>query len=371
MIDARFRPVIEFLEEYRLQDYFPGAAVSISEKSHILLEAGIGRLEPLDSAPEVQTKTLFDLASLTKPIAVSTAVLMLMEKQLLAFHDPIAMYLPEFKHTDKQDLTVFQLLTHTSGLPAWRPLYIAGHGISLMMQALIETPLETTPGSTVCYSCLGFIILAEIVRRITGSTLSEFCNRTIFLPLQMIDTCFNPLPALRFRIAPTEMGNTYERSMAGLCADRYHGWRSHRLQGEVHDGNSHALYGEGGNAGLFSTVRDVMQFGQWMLNWGTFGQMQLLDAETIRLAITDYTPWSDYHRGLGWQIAHSAYSAGNRLSANAFGHTGFTGTSLWIDPEKQLTVVLLTNRVFFGGDGSRFGAIRGPFHDLIIDCCTK
>ncbi|HPQ41371.1 MAG TPA: serine hydrolase, partial [bacterium] len=232
-------------------------------------------------------------------------------------------------------------------------------------------PLESKPGFRVEYSCLGFVLLAEAIRRQSGLTLASYCERSIFKPLNMRSTLFNPPSKLRHRIAPTEEGNAFERSMAGDSGDQYPNWRVHRLHGEVHDGNAWFAGGEGGNAGLFSTAEDLTRFCRCMLNGGSFDKTRILSRETVEFATRNHTAALNLHRGLGWQMASTTRTAGSRLSLRAYGHTGFTGTSIWIDPEFDLAIVFLTNRIWYGGAGDAFGRFRGALHDTIMESITE
>ncbi len=373
IISQQFKPVIQLLESNR--DYYPGAAVSVlhraGRRSRFLLHTAIGRLEPDPTSPPVTPETLFDLASLTKPIATATAILLLIQKELLRLDSRAGKFLPELENTDKEPITIAQLLTHTSGLPAWKPLYIHGGGVQRIIMEIARTPLEFKPGSIVVYSCPGYILLAEIIRRITGKTLAEFTHESIFAPLDMHRTCFNPDKKLRHSIAPTEFGNEFERILAGEAGLRYKGWRDYRLWGEVQDGNSFAADGEGGNAGLFSTLNDLSHFAEMVLDGGTWNGKTLLKPEIFQQAVTNQTKTLNLGRGLGWQMAETSLSAGTAMSRNAFGHNGFSGTSLWFDPTRRIAVTLLTNRTYYGGDGNRFAKIRAPFHDLVIQCFDR
>ncbi|MBN1296751.1 beta-lactamase family protein [bacterium] len=365
-----FDGVIQRIADWCDQGVTPSAVAGICQhgESHVFCA---GRRFPGDSSSTVTPDTLFDIASVTKPVATTTLVLQIMETGGWTLDTPIASILPECNaDTAKQAITLHHLLTHTSGLPAWQPLYLLAASPATLVESIAGIPLESPPGTRVTYSCLGFLLLGEAIRRFTGETLSTVAANRIFWPLEMHDTQFNPPKSLRFRIAPTELGNAYERTLSGDAGRDNADWRRNRLHGEVHDGNAHFMHGEGGNAGLFSTVPDLIRFGRCMLALGRLNSTGILSMETVRLATMNHTTGLGSHRGLGWQMADSAGSAGTKFSPSAYGHTGFTGTSLWIDPEQDLVVVLLTNRAYFGGSGDQFGRERASFHDAIISAVT-
>jgi serine-type D-Ala-D-Ala carboxypeptidase len=375
MTDSAFRDVAVFLTEHQQDGFYPGAAVSIGLKKtsgfQSLLKSGFGNLEPVPGARAVIPDTIFDLASLTKPIATAFGLLLLKQNGMVDLDRPGSFYLEELRNTDKADIRLIQLLTHTSGLPAWKPLYVNGRGIDRVLKTLVDTPLETLPGTAVSYSCLGYILLGEIIRRIANTTLTKFAQDWIFKPMGMNNTFFNPRDNLNPGIAPTELGNEFERSKAGFESHEFSGWRQYRLRGEVQDGNSHALDGEGGNAGLFSTVNDLSCFAEMMLSSGRSGDRQIIDPELIKYSISNHTSELNSGRGIGWQMAVSSLAVGSSFSLNGYGHNGFTGTSIWIDPDRQVYIILLTNRTYYGGDGTKFGQIRRPFHDLVLKCLDR
>ncbi len=306
-------------------------------------------------------ETLFDLASLTKVVATLPAVLLLVARGLLDLDQPVGELLPALGLQGWQSaVTIRRLLSHTSGLPAWLPLYLHAHGSEAYV-ATIGRLEPAAPGQQVIYSDLNFILLGEVVRAVTGQTIAEFAAAEIFAPLGMHQTLFRPPPSLRPRIAATERGNSYERERVGAHAVGFSRWRQEMIWGEVHDGNAfYGLDGIAGHAGLFSTAADLARYGQFWLHrgsstpgeqlssWGPHGSGHgsiILPASLMEEATRPQAPG----RGLGWMLAHTD-SSGNMLPARgwssaAYGHTGFTGTSLWIEPTLQFVLVLLTNRV--------------------------
>lgn len=306
---------------------FPGAIAIVGTHDGILVERAAGRLDWAPS-PAPNAETLWDLASLTKVVALTTSIMILVEEGRLDLDAPVQRYLPEFRGEHKDRVTVRHLLTHSSGLPAWRPLYKEATSRDDAMAIVLATPLDTTPGARMVYSDLGAILLGEIVARVTGESLDRFAARRIFEPLGMRDTQFRPPATLRRRVAPTEIDP----------------WRQRHLRGEVHDENAYALGGVSGHAGLFSTARDLARFAQALLSGGSLDGVRLV-SDTMLARFTTRQDSALSHRALGWETATGSNSGGHFASSRAFGHTGFTGTSLWIDPERDRFVILLTNRV--------------------------
>lgn len=306
---------------------FPGAAVVVGRRGAAVWEKGFGRLSwEKSSPPVVAGRTIYDLASLTKVVGTTTALMILYDEGRVHLDDPVSKFVPEFSGGDKDRVTVRMLLEHRSGLPAGRDLWRIAHTPTEARQAVIQTPLVRAPGSDYEYSDLGADMLGFVVEAASGRHLDEFLADRVFAPLGMTDTYFRPAASLRDRIAPTEVNPP----------------RGYPLQGEVHDENAYALGGVAGHAGLFSTVADLGVFAQMMLNGGEYNGIRIVADSTVAL-FTRRAPGTT--RGLGWDTCERDGSCGSILSENAYGHTGFTGTSLWIDPDRDLFVVLLTNRV--------------------------
>ncbi len=320
--DTAWAPLRHYLEESVARKAFPGAVVAVGRADTVLFERGFGRLGDDDAARPGPT-TLYDLASLTKVVGLTTLAMMLVEEHTLDLDAPVTRYVPAFV-AGGDSVTVRQLLTHSSGLAAWQPLFREVHSRSEMFARVNATPLEAQPGTRTAYSDLGAILLTEIVEQLMGHRLDTLLAERVFQPLGMADTRFLPPAALRPRIAPTENDP----------------WRGHVLRGEVHDENAAAMGGVSGHAGLFSSAADLVRFAQMLLRGGE----GLVRPETIALFTRAQNP-AFSSRALGWDTPSAGSSAGTRLSARAFGHTGFTGTSIWIDPEQNLFVILLTNRV--------------------------
>ncbi len=325
----------------------PGAVLAVGQHTGVAAIKAFGVANGIGEQRPMTEGTIFDMASVTKPMATATSIMVLLEEGRLRLDDPVIRFFPEFVGEGKETVRIRHLLTHTSGIPAWASTYIACHGPEEVIPYICSLPLEYPTGSKVVYSCLGFILLGELVRRLSGQGLNEFAQERIFTPLAMNRTRFNPPASWRDQIAATEIGNGFEQGMVGPeAATSFKGWRTHLLIGEVHDGNAWGMGGVSGNAGLFSTAHDVARFAMAYLNQGVLDGDRLLSSQTVRAMTTNYTAGLNEHRGLGWSMKDREYSsAGDLFSDRAYGHTGFTGTSLWIDPELDLFVALLTNRV--------------------------
>ncbi len=316
---------------------YPGAALVVGRRDTILFAKGYGHLTWSASSAAVDLdSTMYDLASLTKVIATATSLMLLVERGQVRLDEPVSTYIAELKGPQTAPITVRQLLTHTSGLRADLPepeLNAIRDSAALMARVLRETP-RVTPGTRVIYSDLNAILLGEVVRRVTGESLDTFVAREVFVPLGLHQTMFRPPSRLRGRIAPTGM------------------WHGHPVAGIVNDGSAFRLRGVSGNAGVFSTAADVAQFAQFVLRGGTTRDgRRLLREETVRLFTSKATAFGarTEARALGWQAVptgESVSSAGTLFGPRSYGHTGWTGTSLWIDPDRDLFVVLLTNRAY-------------------------
>lgn len=317
--------------------------------------------------------TIFDLASLTKPLATTTLALQLLEEGVLRLDDPVTRFFAKFGSRGKDGILIRHLMTHTSGLPAWAPLYAQGRPASEVVSVLSDMDLSYPTGTKVEYSCLGYILLGRIVELLAGEDLAALTARRICRPLGLADTFFlpeRPDEALLARIAPTEAGNKYERGSA--AARRPMPWfRDYLIHGEVHDGNAHFLGGISGNAGLFGTAADVAVIAQALLNGGAMGKTRILSPRTVALATMNHTAGLNENRGLGWSLPGQGSSAGDLLTPSAFGHTGFTGTSLWVDPVLDLIIILFTNRVHPTCDNLEILRIRGLFANAVVSAIVE
>lgn len=323
----------------------PGAAWALAGPDGLLAEGAIGRAAVVPREIEATTTTLYDLASLTKPLVTSFVYLRVRRELGLAPDRPASQFLPEIDRIDKREIALRHLLTHTSGLPAWVPFYTRGNSIEEYLAQIREISPEARPGALVVYSDLGYIMMGEILRRAAGMTLDRLARETVFDPLGLSDTMFNPPPDVRHRVAATEDSCQYETKLAGERARGYRGFRSGIIRGEVHDQNAWAAGGVAGHAGLFSTAKEAATIALEYLG-GSAPAKGLLDDEAVRLATRDQTPDLTEARTFAFRIAsRGETAAGSALPVSSFGHNGFTGTSIWIDPVRPRVYVLLTNRI--------------------------
>ncbi|MBP7892289.1 MAG: beta-lactamase family protein [Firmicutes bacterium] len=333
---------------------YPGAVVLIMRHGVEVVHAAFGFRSYDESALPMTCDTIFDVASMSKPIATATAVLRLVEMGEVNLDDPIGRYMPGFGSIDAGNgITLMNLLTHTSGLPPSIPVYKGAESRDDCVRIARSVLPEYAAGSRVEYSCIGFILLALLVEEVTGESLHVFIRRELFDRLSMKDTGYYTVErfAARARVAPTESRASCEkgeelwawlnrtRQFLDLHTQRRVAW------GAVHDENALAMGGVSGNAGVFSTAGDIAKFGQMYLGNGCYRGVRVLSPSTVELATRNFTAGMGDNRGLGWQLKGPNTSFGSLISDRAYGHTGFTGTVLWIDPERELIVVLLTNRV--------------------------
>ena len=326
----------------------PGVTIAVGRWGRLVHLQGYGALEYSATAAPATPNSLYDLASLTMVVATTTAAMILEESGQLDIGRTVASYVPELNAPDKAGITVRMLLTHSGGFEAYAPLYQTLRGRAAYLAAINSRPLAYAPGSKTVYSDWDMVLMQAVIERITGMPLDQFVDGHVFRQLGMTDTRFTPDTndvALRRRIAPT----AYD-TMRG------------QLRGTVHDGNAWALGGVSGHAGLFSTARDLAIFSQFLLNGGTYGDVRVLSPQTIARWTARQGAVS---RALGWDTPAPQSSAGRYFSPRSFGHTGFTGTSLWIDPERGVFVVLLMNRVTARGEGTRHVQLRRDVADAV------
>lgn len=319
---------------------FPGAVVLVGRKSKIVFREAFGESQWIPEHRQMKASMIFDLASLTKPVATATSVMILAQEGRISLHDKVKDYVPEFKaYFDEngepgENVSIWHLMTHTSGLPPYTDVAEVEeeYGSPCALESLVRhiAVLDKTdpPGKEFHYSCLGFITLAYIVEKISGQSIAEFSEENIFNPLKMNHTFFTPPEKFRHLCVPTEV--IEETPLIGI----------------VHDPLARLLNGISGNAGLFSTADDLANFAQMMLNKGQFNEKRILSPLTVKRMASVYPDVSFSGRGLGWDI-HSSYASngGDIFGPNSYGHTGYTGTSIWIDPDTRSFVVFLTNRV--------------------------
>ena len=356
LIDAL---VDEAIREQRV----PGAVVVVSHAGQIVYERAFGARVVGQAQEQLTLDTIFDLASLTKVVATTTSVMMLVEQGRLRLRDRVSTYLPEFASHGKGAITVAQLLTHTSGLPPDLPLEVEFEGVETAIARTADQRLLASPGDQVIYSDLNFMLLGELVRRISGRRLDRFARDQIFEPLGMFDTQFNPPVSVLSRVAPTEPC----APLAWPCG----GAGSVMLRGKVHDPTARRMGGVAGHAGLFSTAGDLARFCSMLLAEGSYERMRVLSPLSVARMTQVSTPrhLAD-RRGLGWDI-DSRFSAnrGALFQVGSYGHTGFTGTSLWIDPKSDTFVIFLSSRLHPSGSGN-VTALRGQVATVVASALS-
>jgi CubicO group peptidase (beta-lactamase class C family) len=333
-------PVNELLAGRIAAGDFPSAVYAIAVRGRVVLADALGEAVRVPARRTATFETVYDLASLTKPLVTGLLCARRIERGEMRLPDAAARWLPEFAaRGDKREITVQQLLTHTSGFPAWRPFYLAQGGEKArILDAIVNEPLIAAPGARVEYSDFNFVTLGILLERMTGEYLDDLARVEIVGPLSLGRTRFRPPAEWREFIAASEIGNAHERNEAGHAP---HDWREDTIWGEVHDGNAHFLGGVAGHAGLFADARDTVRLAAQF----HAGLTELLRPETCALFRTNFTPGHDDARSVAWSLAATKLStAGPDLPPDAFGHLGFTGTSCWNDPQRERIYVLLTNR---------------------------
>jgi uncharacterized protein YbbC (DUF1343 family)/beta-glucosidase-like glycosyl hydrolase/CubicO group peptidase (beta-lactamase class C family) len=360
--DAGFRPggmeeVDRVLEEFVEEGAFPGGVVVVGHRGALVHLHPFGRLSYDEDAAAVEEDTIYDLASLTKVVATTTMAMILVDEGRLDLDEKVQDFLPLFQGPGKEAVTVRHLLTHSSGVDWWAPLYEELQGPEAYLRRIQEMELVYEPGTDYKYSDLGIILLGEVLSRVAGQPLEEFVQERVFKPLSMTDTLFLPGEDRLPRIAPTE----------------YDAWRGRMVRGEVHDENAFALGGIAPHAGLFSTAGDLARFTQMLLNGGVLEHHRIVSRQTVELFTRRAGDGDgDSTRALGWDTKSPENStAGSYFSPRSFGHTGFTGTSIWVDPDRQLFLILLTNRVHPTRDNQLIREARPAVADAVVEALTE
>jgi CubicO group peptidase (beta-lactamase class C family) len=347
---TRFADLRAYLAAQVDSGAFPGAVAVVGHRGTIVFRAAVGRYGEDDPRP-VADSTVYDLASLTKVVGLTTATLLLVADGAVALDEPVQRRVPEFAGDGIARVTVRHLLLHDSGLPAWRPLYQEGEDRAAALALVHATPLEAEPGARYVYSDLGAIVLTEVVERAAGAPIDSLVARRVTGPLAMTRTRYRPPAAWLPFIAPTERDP----------------WRGRIVRGEVHDENAARLGGVSGHAGLFAPADDLVRFAQWLLDaWHGRPVTPAVPAELVRqfTARQDEPPGSS--RAFGWDTPSEGNSAGHCLGPRAFGHTGFTGTSIWLDPDLDLFIILLSNRVHPTRENAAIRRVRPAVADLAV-----
>jgi CubicO group peptidase (beta-lactamase class C family) len=325
----------------------PGATLAVGRYGRLVHLKAYGRLDTATASSPVDVNTIYDMASLTKVVATTTAAMILEEQGQLDLDRTVASYLPEFNAPDKAGITMRMVITHRGGLEAFAALYKTFRGREQYLQQINLRPLKSVPGTTMVYSDWDMILTQLVIEKITGMPLDKFVDEKVFRPLGMTSTMYTPDASLKNRIAPTEI----DTARGGLV------W------GKVHDENADAIGGVAGHAGLFSSAPDLAVFAQMLLNGGSYNGVRIVKAATVARWTAPQTNGSS--RALGWDTPSKNSSAGHYFSPRSFGHTGFTGTSIWIDPTRDLFVILLTNRVDPTRANTRVFALRRAVADAV------
>ena len=361
--DSRLATAFQILEQAIAGRAFPGACLAVTNSTELLALKAFGRFTFEPASSPVTSATLFDLASVTKVVATTSMAMVLYERGLLDLDAPVAGIVPDFvsaspetKHDPRrQAVTVRMLLAHTSGLAAHEKFYLQGRTREDLLHDVYSSPLQFDPGVHSTYSDIGFILLGVLIERIGGEPLDVFCQREIFGPLGMISTTFKPPSEIRPQIPPTA-DETGENA-----------FRGHIIQGEVQDENASVLGGVAGHAGLFSTAEDLSRFARAMLQRGR----PILRPETLALFTRQEPAAAQGSHALGWDKPSAPSQSGKYFGEHSFGHLGYTGTSLWIDPERELSITLLTNRTWPDCANHAIKRIRPLVHDAVVEALTN
>ena len=370
--------ISQFLQERIDAGDFPSAVYLVAEKGEIVFQDALGYAVVEPERIEARIDTIYDLASLTKPLITGLLIGKLLATEEIDLSDLAFRYLPEFKNDDKRVINLERLLLHTSGLTAWKPFYFEAEDRPDILNFISELPRELPEDSKVVYSDLNFTVLMFIVEKLYAARIDEAAKEEIFVELGLRDTYFNPDAELKHRIAASEKGNEYERN---TCEEMGYpdsekpakagtpNFRNRVIWGEVHDGNAWFMDGVAGHAGLFSTVEEVYKLAKEFLPRFT----TVLTPETCEIFFTNFTRDLNESRSIAFQLAETPEStAGTKMSPESFGHLGFTGTSLWIDPVKERIFILLTNRTHAHPlPFVNINSVRRRFHDLAIDALDK
>ncbi|ASN04675.1 serine hydrolase domain-containing protein [Virgibacillus necropolis] len=359
MMQRPLNEIDPIIESLIAEDAMPGAVTFVARRGHIVQQEAYGHAllyeddegNLVDNPIEMQKDTIFDIASLSK-IFTTTAAMKLYEQGYFELNDPVSEYIPEFAQNGKEDVTIKQLMTHTSGFKAWVPLYTIGDSREDRLDYVFNYPLDNPPGTTYTYSDLNMITLGAIIERLSGKRLDEFVNDTLLEPLNMTDTMYNPPESLKNRIAATE----------------YQPWTNRGLVwGDVHDENAWSLDGVAGHAGVFSTANDLAILAHMFINDGRYGGKQILQPETIQLLVENQIPqFTGNEHGLGWELAQGWYM--DALSeASTIGHTGYTGTSIAVNLNNDTIAILLTNTVHPSRVGVSTNPARRQFARQVAD----
>jgi serine-type D-Ala-D-Ala carboxypeptidase len=348
--DIVFAPAFELIQQGIADHVFPAASVAITHQGNLVGLKAFGRFTYESDSPAATTATIFDLASVTKVVATTSMAMILYERGLLDLDLPVVAVVAEFAGEDprRDAVTLRMLLAHSSGLPAYEKLFMRAKTRDELLSAAFATPLTADPGAKVEYSDIGFIIQGAALERIAEESLDRFCQHEIFGPLSMTHTAFNPPSAWQASIAPTANDQSFRHRI---------------IQGEVQDENASVLGGVAGHAGVFASAENLATFAHTMLSRGR----PIIRPETLAVFTRRESSPPTTSRALGWDTPSSPSQSGKYFSPRSFGHLGYTGTSLWIDPDRQLSITLLTNRTWPECSNQVIKQLRPKFHDTVIE----
>jgi CubicO group peptidase (beta-lactamase class C family) len=376
--EETFRNAFVLLQNAITVRAFPACSLAITLRGELIAHYALGRFTYDPASPPAATDSIFDLASVTKAVGTTTMAMILYERGLLDLEAPVTAIIPEFGGDDprRRDVTLRMLLAHASGLPAYEKLFLGAKTRDALLTAAVTTNLTADPGTRAEYSDIGFIILGVALERLADEPLDTFCQREIFGPLGMSHTTFNPPKTWKDKIIPTvdECGTETcgtdtlvrqpPKSPAPAPASKF---RGRIIQGEVQDENASVLGGVAGHAGLFAPCEDVAVFAHALLSGGR----PILRPDTIELFTRRESSPQGTSRALGWDTPSNPSQSGKYFGPRSYGHLGYTGTSLWIDPDRQLSITLLTNRTWPDGQNQAIKQVRPAFHDAIIDALNS
>jgi CubicO group peptidase (beta-lactamase class C family) len=347
--DERFAKAFAILNAAIEQQAFPSASLAVAQSGKLVALKALGRFTYDERSPRVTTATIFDLASLTKVVATTTVAAMLYERGQIDLEALLIGVVPEFAGNDsrRSEVTFRMLLAHSSGLPAYEKLFLRASTREALLQQAFSVPLKYAPGTHAEYSDIGFILLGLALERIAEEPVDRFCQREAFGPLRMTSTMFKPPAPWSPLIPPTADDRTFRKRI---------------IQGEVQDENASVMGGVAGHAGLFSTAADLAIFAHAMLSGGK----PILRRDTVDLFTRRQETPAGTSRALGWDTPSAPSQSGQYFSNSSFGHLGYTGTALWIDAERQLSVVLLTNRTWPDCANQAIKQLRPRFHDAVV-----
>jgi serine-type D-Ala-D-Ala carboxypeptidase len=351
--DENFAVAFACIREAIARKSFPGASIAVNYRGRLAALKAFGHFTYETDSPAVTCGTLFDLASVTKVVATTAMAMILYERGLLDMDAPLAAVVPEFlsdaeRDARRSEVTIRMILAHSSGLPAYARLFLKAQTRAELLQTAFTMPLLADPGTRAEYSDIGFILVGIALERLADEPLDSFCRREIFAPLGMTNTTFKPPRDIRSQIPPT-------------LDDRV--FRCRVVQGEVQDENASVMGGVAGHAGAFSTAADLSKFAHALINGGR----PILRPETVALCTRREFAPPGTSRALGWDTPSPPSQSGRYFGPRSFGHLGYTGTSLWIDPDRQLSIVLLTNRSWPDNANQTIKQVRPQFHDAVVE----